>query len=345
MKPRKAVSLVAPYVAESSRKDKIRMDLNESIKGCSPKVVEALQRLDLVDITSYPEYDVLTEKIADLYKINPGNILVTNGADEAIRCILESYTEKSDKVLIPSPTFPMFEILATLREVDIVKIMYNTDLTFPLELFRNMLSLDPKIAIIVNPNSPTGTSVEKDVLKKILAEAKNTVFLVDEAYADFTGVTAVDLVNDFENLFVVKSFSKAFGLAGLRLGYAVSNEENIKTVRKVKLPYSANSLAVIAGLAALEDLEYAEAAIKEMKREKEDLYRNLKEMGLDVFMTDANFLLVNFRKECAKVCSALYERNILIKKLEGYPLEGYVRITVGTPTVNTTLLHALKEIL
>lgn len=345
--PRKELEKIIPYRLPKSRKGKIRMDLNESMKGCSPKVVEALRKVTHDHISRYPDYYTLQQKIAEYHQVHPDNILLTDGADEAIRCIIDAYLGKKDEILIPVPTFPMFEILARTRGATPVAVQYNTDLSFPVEAVLDAFTSNPKMVTIVNPGSPTGTLLQRKDLIKIIQKAKvhNTVVLLDEAYANFAGVTNVDLIK-FTNLFVTRTFSKAFGLAGLRLGYAVSDRDNIEQLYKVRLPFCVNALTVIAGCAALNDLPYVENVVKETKREKEFLHNELKKMGIKSFMTNTNFLLVHLGEKCNNVHKALYDKGILVKNLEGAPLlTGWLRVTMGTHEDNTAFLAALKEVI
>ena len=329
---------VSPY--SSVRKAAVKLDLNENRMGPSTKVIEAIRNVKDKDIFTYPDYAELTAKIAEYLNVNSKNVLLTNGADDAIRCVLDTYLDKGDKMLIPEPTFTMFEILGNLRGANIVKVPYNKDLSFPIEKFIEALP-QKKVVVIVNPNNPTGTSITRDEIVKILCGA--AMVILDETYHHFLKKSDVDLIKEFENLCVVQSFSKLFGLAGLRLGYIISNRKNIENLRKVILPFPVNSLAVIAGIAALADKNYIEKTVKKIDEEKEFLKNGLEGK---VFQTQTNFLLVNFGRLSSRIHQKLMEKNILVKDLNSYPLlEGYLRITVGTREENKILLETLKRIM
>jgi len=330
----------------ASRKDKIRLDFNENIRGCSPKVLEAIRNIGADDIAVYPEYLSLVKKIANYHNVDPENVLLTNGADDAIRCVMDAYVEEGDEVIIPVPTFSMFGILARLRGARIVEILYNEDFSFPLERLLNAITERTRMVVVVNPNSPTGTSIGREDLVQILIKAGESVVLLDETYHHFARRSYVELIKDFPNLIVMQTFSKAWGLAGLRLGFIVSHRGNIEHLGKVSLPFPVNSLAIVAGNAALEDRRYVEEVVREVEIEKEFLCEGLRGLGLSVNMTDTNFLLVDLGVWGDKVHERLMDRGILVKNLSDLPLlKGFLRITVGTRKENLLLLEALREII
>lgn len=349
IKVRKVLNEFIPYqLSAVPRQDKIKLNLNENTKGCSPQVIKAISKINPYDIAIYPEYQGLIKKLADYLSVAPENILLTDGGDEAIRCIIDSYIEKGDEIIIPAPNYSMFVLLSKLREAKIVEVLYNKDFSFPLKNLLDTITGKTKMVIISNPNSPLGSSIGKNDLVKILnkTDASDSAVLLDEAYQHFANKTHIKLINEFDNLFIVQTFSKVFGLAGLRLGYIVSAKENIDNLRKVKLPYSVNSLAVIGGCAALKDKKYIHNVVKETAIEKRFLYKGLKNLAKEVRMTDTNFLIANFGNCHTMIHKRLADRNILVKNLDSFPLlKGFLRITVGTHNENKILLETLKEII
>jgi len=344
---RKILRGIAPYEESSStRYDKIRLDLNENVMGCSPKVLEAIRNVGAWEVATYPEYRALREKIASYHKMRPESIMLANGGDDTIRCIMEAYLEKGDKIIIPVPTFPMFKAFAELREGKVEEVEYGNDLSFPFERVMKAVEKKPRMLVMVNPNNPTGTSLEEKNLIRIVKKAKDTVVLLDETYYHFKGITHVKLTKRYRNLIILQSFSKVFGLAGLRLGYVVSARENIENMRKVNLPFCVNSLAVIAGKVALEDRRHASNALRKIEREKAFLFKEITELGADVRMTDTNFLLLNFGKSCPRICTVLARRGLLIKCLNVYPLlEGYARVSISSHDENVKFLEVMREVL
>lgn len=348
MKPRKEVEkIVHEKESETSRILKIRLDLNENSVGCPPSVLEMLQKLSSIDsehISCYPEYGLLEEKIGEYLHVDAENILLTNGARGAIQCIIDTYIEIGDTVVIPSPASPLLDMLVALRGGIIEYVSYNKDFSFPLPELMHAVRDNPKMVITQSPHNLVGTSLETNDLVTLLNN-KDTIVLLDETYSDFAGITNVNLIADFPNLFVVRSFSKSYGLAGLRLGYVVSHSENIENMEKVRLPFSVNSIADMAGYTTL-DGEYLTEVVEKNRQEKEFLYNRLQDMGVEVCTTDANFVLADFKKECNEIWQALYDEDVLVKNLNEYPLlRGYLRITVGSRSDNEILIEVLREIL
>ncbi|MBU6998202.1 MAG: histidinol-phosphate transaminase [Theionarchaea archaeon] len=346
IKPRRGVEHTNSFrISTEPRANRVLLDFNESPKGCSPLVLKALHSLEISDISRYPDYDRLSCRIAEYHRISPEFVFLTNGAEEGIRCVMDAYVDQGDTVAMASPTFGMMKILAQLREASINEIPYCEDLSFPLERFLESLASGAALVVLVNPDSPTGTLLKEKEVLKILEASPESIVLIDEVYADFAGTTCIPLVNEYPNLIITRSFSKAFGLAGLRLGYVISQPQNLEQLSKVRLPFSVSSLAVIAGMAALDDTEYSQTIIQDVKREKEFLYRELESMGIDVHMTHTNFVSVNLNERCHDVYQGLLQKNILVKRLGG-PLRGeWLRITVGSHHDNVILVEAIRDII
>jgi len=347
MEPRRCLKKISAYKLPGvSRTEKIKLDLNENTKGCSPRVIKALKNLGVDDVTFYPEYNSLIKNIATYHNVKPGNIILTNGGDDAIRCIIDTYIEKGDEIIIPVPTFAMFELWAKIREAKVKKILCNSNLSFPGQRILKAITKKTRMVVIANPNSPTGTSMKKQELIKILFKAKNAIVLLDETYHHFAKRSYVGLINRFKNLIIMDTFSKVFGLAGLRIGFIVSNSNNIDNLSKINLPYSVNSVAVIAANEALNDKRYIKDTVRRIEIEKIFLYTKLKKMGIKVYPSKTNFLLARLDNLSDVVHKRLLSRGILVKNMNGYPmLNGFLRITIGTRRENMTLLKALGQIL
>ena len=199
---------------------------------------------------------------------------------------------------------------------------------------------------MVNPNNPTGTPIKQKDIIKILNKSKNTLVLVDEAYLQFTGNTSKGFIRKYKNLIVIQTFSKTFGLGGLRLGYAISNKDIIKNMQKAASPYSVNSAAVIAGSAALDDIDYVNKYVKEVNQSKKLIYSFLEKKNIPFFRSDANFILVKFGKKNKEVIKKLKQKKILIRDRSSYNLlSGCSRVTIGTGKQIKYLIKALKQIL
>jgi histidinol-phosphate aminotransferase len=347
MKAKESVQNVSVYsLMPFTRRDKIRLDLNESAWGCSPKVLQALRNIKSLDVSAYPDYCELIDKIAARYNLTPKNILLTNGADDAIRAVMQTYIESGDEVLLAEPSFGMIAIYAKVMGANVNPILYNPDFSFPAARFLSAIHPATRLIAIVRPDSPTGAVIARTDLIEILKKAPDSIVLLDETYHHFLQETCTDLIADFDNLIVTQSFSKAHGLAGLRLGFVASDERNIAEIGKVNPPFAVNSIAVIAGLAALDDPQHIERVVEEVQANKTSLMHELSKLGLSTRDSAANFILLNVGDEADAVHQKLLSRNILVKNLNGAPLtRGYFRIAIGDRRINKTLLQALQDIL
>lgn len=350
IEPRKAVIEMESYnPPTSSRENYLRLDFNENTVGCSPKVIRKLKSIKSNYLATYPEYDRLREELANYCNVDKDEVIATNGTDEAIKAVIETYIESGkDEIIIPVPTFAMFKFYAQLNEAIIKEVPYNTNLSFPAEKVLEKINNQTKIVVLVNPNNPTGTTIKQNDIIKIIEKSKknNAVVLLDEAYCQFTGRTSVPLIKKYNNLFVTQTFSKAFGLAGLRLGYIASNKNNIKNLQKVLSPYSVNNVAVACGTAALNDPDYVERYVKEVKKSKTILYNALNLLGIDYFKSDANFVLVKIGTQSAEFCDKLKRKGILVRdRSSDKLLDGCVRITLGAKEQTKKLIKAMSKII
>ena len=350
IKPRKAVLEMQEYKPPTSgREDFLRLDFNENTSGCSPKVLEALKKINSNSLATYPEYNELRKKLAEYCNVNTDEILPTNATDEAIKTVIETYAEKGkDEIIIPTPTFAMFKFYAQLNEAVLKEVLYNDDLSFPTNKVLDSINKKTKIVILVNPNNPTGTSIKDEDIIKIIEKAKKNYALVfiDEAYWQFYGKTSIPLIKKYDNLIVTQTFSKAFGLAGLRLGYIISNKENIKNMAKALSPYSVNNAAISCGLAALNDLEYVNNYAKEVSESKKIVYNELEKLKIEYHPSEANFVLLNIGENAALFCKRLKEKGILVRDRSRDPLlSGYVRITLGTKEQTKSLILAIESLM
>ena len=241
----------------------------------------------------------------------------------------------------------MFKFYAQLNESIIREIEYNQDLSFPTNKILEAINKNTKIVILVNPNNPTGTSIKRNDIRRIAQKAKinGALVLIDEAYYQFYGKTSIPLIKKYDNLFISQTFSKAFGLAGLRLGYIISIKDNIKIIQKALSPYSVNNLAVVCACAALEDLAYVKNYVQEVEKSKLALYKELEKLGIKYYKSDANFILLNIGSQSAKFCQKLREKGVLVRdRSSDTLLNGCVRITLGTLKQTEELIKALRQL-
>jgi histidinol-phosphate aminotransferase len=349
IQPRKAIQKMKPYnPPTASRKGKLRVDFNENTVGPSPQVLALLKKLNEEDLVVYPEYGMLREKLAEYLGVAKNQVIATNGTDEAILTVMSSFIEKDDVVVLPVPTFAMFKFYASIFEAKIMDILYKNDLSFPTKAVLNAINKKTKLVVLVNPNNPTASSISDEDIKKILLKARenSALVLIDEAYYQFMGRSSIELISDYDNLIILQTFSKAFGLAGLRLGYVISNEEVVKTLSKVLSPYSVNSIAVTCGIMALDDVAYVDEYVKEVLKSKEILYREFEKLDIKTYKSDANFFVAYFGDKATAIYQKLKDRNILVRDRTTYPLlKDCLRIGVGTRKQTRFFLYEVKEVL
>src|SRR5580704_16778412 len=216
---RPSVARIRDYEApEEGPEGKLRLDFNENTVGCSPKVLRALRKVTPERLAMYPEYENSVRRLAAYFGVRPSEMLLTNGVDDALRLLMEVFIEPGDAVLVPEPTFSMYRFFSQVAGARIISVRYDEAMNFPLEATLRELRRAPHILFIANPNNPTGTLVDEASLARILDAAPRTVVLVDEAYFDFSELTVLPWIRRRPNLIVSRTFSKAAGLAALRMG-------------------------------------------------------------------------------------------------------------------------------
>lgn len=335
-----------PYVPGEQPKDRpyIKLNANESPYPPSPLVLEALRSEEAAALNLYPDAACreLTALLAEHLGVGEGNILLANGSDDILNFCFLAFCERG--VVFPDISYGFYEVFADLYHIDVLRPKMGAGLT-----------IDPadytgtgRCVVIANPNAQTGVALPLEAVEGIVKGSPESVVVVDEAYVDFGGETAVPLVTKYENVLVVRTFSKSASLAGARLGYAVGPEELIEDLKKLKYstnPYSVNRTALIAGAAAIRDWSYSAENCRSIASERERLASELKARGFELTDSRTNFVLAKPRGIGAKeYMEALRERGILIRYLGG-PLADRVRITIGTPGQMDALLEATDEIL
>jgi histidinol-phosphate aminotransferase len=333
LRPKKSVEEMNGYYVPMYEKDwDIKIDSNENNYGPSPKVISAIQNTDYKKISFYPFYGELSQKIADYNNCSVDNIKVTNGADEAIQAIVQTYLEKGEKLLTLDCSFDMPVIYTQIQGGEVIKVPFKEKWIFPVNDFIEKLKDEKiKIVYIASPNNPTGSIINEQDIQKILENSTDKAVIIDETYANYNGITHRELINKYNNIFITRSFSKDFALAGLRLGYIISNKENINNLKKVVSPFSVNQIAMAAGIAALEDIEYFNNIKNEITHSRAELSAFLTQIGGKVYNSYANFLLVDFEEKAEFTHNLLKKANISVKLFKkGSLLENHLRITVPT---------------
>jgi histidinol-phosphate aminotransferase len=332
LRPREAVLQMAPYSPPTgNRGDKLRLDFNENTVGCSPKVIEFLRsRLDENRLAVYPEYSDARHDLAAHFGVGIDEMLLTNGTDEAIQVLVNTYVDDGDEVIILRPSYAMYTFYSELAGAHIHHLDYRPDtLAFPLEELLDAISPATRAVFISNPNNPTGTSVKLEGIERILKRAQGSAILIDEAYFEFCGITAVRLLQDAPNLFVSRTFSKVYGMAGMRLGCLFSQAQNIAYLHKAQSPYSVNTLAALAARAAVQDSDYIRRYVTEVLAARELAYVGLEKLSIPYYESDGNFILMKIGARSIEVRDKLRESGVLVRD-RSYEIAGCVRVTVGT---------------
>lgn len=338
---------LAAYVPGEQPRDMayIKLNTNESPFPPAPKVAEAVtkEQVELLRLYSDPECKGLKEKLAKLYGVEPENIFVGNGSDEVLNFLFLGFAQ--DGVVFPDITYGFYKVFSQLYNLNYTQIPLKEDLSVEAEDYFGA----GRMIVIANPNAPTGMSLSLDQIEAIVQANRDHVVVIDEAYVDFGGETAYPLTERYDNLIVVRTFSKSRSLAGARLGYAIGPKGIIANLEKIRYstnPYNIDRLALLIGEAAVESEDYYQEKCAEIIRVREITRRNLEQMGFEVLPSKTNFL---FARKSGISGEALYtglrRRGILVRHFTQPRIENFVRITIGTQAQMETACEALSDIL
>lgn len=347
---RKAVLGLAPYNApEEGRAKKLRLDFNENTVGCSPAVLRALSRMTAEEMALYPEYQATTKRLARCFGVRPSEMHLTNGIDDALHLIADTFINDGDLALVVEPTFDMYRFFAELAGARVVALRYDEEMRFPADAVIRALRRSPKrcprVLYIANPNNPTGTLVGREELRRILQAASRTLVLVDEAYFDFAGLTILSWIRRYSNLLVARTFSKSAGLAALRIGCLFGKPEILAAMRRACTPYPVNSAALVAADAAIRDRRFLRNYTREVLRSRAMLEEGLVRLGARIYPSSGNFVLADFGPAAKRLVRALERKGILVRGRRDFPREGFVRISAGTRAETRRVLLAMERIL
>jgi len=309
----------------------ILLDFNERTLPPSSKVQKAVQELLKTNkLQVYPEYGDLERKLAQYVGVNTEQIMITNGSDQGIDLLFRTFTDVGDTVIIPTPSFAMFYQSAQIVGNKILRPLYaKADLSFPKDVLLRMINKSVKLIVICNPNNPTGTLVSIDDIEKIAQRASNAIILVDEAYFEFSQVTAVPLIKKYPNIVVTRTLSKAFGLSSLRAGYVVASKSYINELLKVRGPYDVNMIAYIAALAAIDDFKGMQEYVSEIMTQAKPMVEEFfTQNNITFYPSSGNFLL--FRPKAEEAEKILKENGILVRPQNKTNIENTLRLSIGT---------------
>ena len=342
---RKTLQGFHPYVPGEQPPDGegwVKLNTNESPLPPSPKVIEAIKDAanDALRLYPSPTAAPAREAIARRFGLEPNQVTVGNGGDELIELCFRAFADASDRVAFPTPTYPLLEPLCRIHGA--------VPSPHPTETFDELppsLGPDPApLKFVVNPNSPTGVEFDEAAVQTVVA-ASTGVVAIDEAYVDFAPRSALDLMRLHDNVVLLRTFSKSYGLAGMRIGFALGSAEVIEALDSVKDSYNVDRLAIAAAVAAVNDEEHHQTLVDEVVRNRGRLEAALKGLGFEVVPSSTNFVFARPPKPAGEVVEALRQRRILVRHYDREPIAGWVRITVGTREQHDKLLAALEEIL
>jgi len=340
---RKAILERRTYEAPAEgREGKVRLDFNENTAGCSPAVLRAVRQMSAKQLAMYPEYQRITGRLARYFGVRSQELLLTNGGDDALRAFFDTFVDPGSGILICEPTFPMYRYYAEIFGARVEALRYGREMEFPMSGFLAALKRKPRVLFIANPNNPTGTLLPVSAVEKILWAARNSVVVIDEAYVEFSGVTLVPLIGKYPHLFIARTFSKAAGLAALRLGAVIARAESLRYVRRAMPPFPVNVAALVAAQAAVRDQAAIRCYAREIQRLREWFEKELLNVGVKTFPSAGNFLLANFGPRGPKLFQRLEREGILLRERSKDLGPGFVRITIGTQPEMALLLKRMK---
>ena len=340
MKEKQSVKELQPYVVNPVVCS-VKLDANEGNKDLFKDLIKDIG--DDFYLNLYPDdnYTQLKEAIVNYIGCKIENISVGNGSSELLDLCVKTFVDTNELILSLDPTFSMYSIYAKIVNSRYIGAGEGNDFTINVDdVIKSIKENDPKLTIICNPNNPTGTIIKRDDVLRIVKSTDNVV-IVDEAYMEFSNESVVDEIENYDNLIVVKTMSKAFSMAGIRTGYLIANEELVKTIEKVRPPYNLNSISALLATKALKQKEKMLSYVENLKVEREKIYEKLIDMGVKAYKSGANFVF--FSSKVDNLAEKLIENDVLIRKFGG-KLDNYYRVTVGSPKENEAFLNAMKKI-
>ncbi len=324
--------------------NKLRMDTSTNALGANPAGQRELEECTKLNVGQYPNTygDDLRGELARLYGMDPNNFVVGNGSDEVLDIIMKTLVEPGETVITAHPAYVLHSFFVKINAGRTVTVDLDDD--FQLDVDR-INSTKGKLVLLCTPNNPTANTFRADDLKAVI-EGQDRPVVVDEAYGEYTGNSFLPLVNKYDNLIVTRTFSKAYGLAGMRIGYMAAGLEMAEALQKVKIPYSLNMIGERVAIAALRDREFLERSVRVVNDERPFLSKGLSDLGFHVFPSEANYILFRPDLPSDLLTSKLSEKGVLVRDFgKVRRLENCIRTTIGTREMNTVLLDKMREVL
>jgi len=331
---------------EDRRSGDMLLDFNERTTGLPPWLLESVcKHIRRNQLHIYPEYGRILSFLAEYTGMEADQVMLTNGSDQGIDIIVRAVAMTGDEAIVPIPTFAMLTHSCEVSGLKLITPSYSFENGYPFDQVRDSVSENTKIIVVCNPNSPTGTLLEPKLVAELARMAPKATVLVDECYYEFSKKSVKDWVNELDNLFITRTFSKTWGLAALRLGYVISQQRNIEQLLKIRGPYDVNMLAVVAAQEALKEPEFMHEYIKEVEEiAKPKLLNYLSDKGIRFWPTQANFVLV-YPPDGVELAAGLGKQGIRTRPRGGPGIDGTVRITIGTEQDTHKLIAALDKVL
>lgn len=330
----------------------IKLASNENCFGPSPKAVKAVRKA-LNDINRYPDSSAfyLRKKTAKFLGVGEDTLIFGNGSDEIIGLAVRTFVRAGDEVIIAKPTFLIYEIVSQLQDASIKQVPLTKDFRYDLKAMKEAVTPRTKIIFIANPDNPAGTYVTKRELDEFFRDLRGDIIVfLDEAYFEFANHGFKDYPNGIDYLdrpgvVVSRSFSKVYGLAGLRIGYGISNPEVIKYMERAREPFNVNLLAQAGAIAALDDKAFLKKTLSHVKKERDFLYSALDKMGLSYVPSATNFTIVDVKRDCKEVFKGLLKQGVIVRDMKAWGFDTFIRVTVGTHAEDVKFIGALKKVL
>jgi histidinol-phosphate aminotransferase len=343
IQPRAAVFAMPEYHPPLASRSLLRLDFNENTFAPSPRVFAKLQSLTAEGLTIYPERQQVEHLVEAHYGLSPGEVLLTNGVDEAIHLLACTFLDQGDEVLLCTPSFFMYDVSCSMMTSNLIRIQAGDNFAFPLDRFLAAITPRTRLIMIATPNNPTGQTVSREQMLQLCEAAPHAVVFADEAYFHFHGETSLADVPTVPNLIVGRTFSKAYGLANLRLGMLAGPVRLLNFIRKVASPYNVNGIALAVLPDALADETYLAWYVQQVSDGRERLFAALAELGVKTWPSAANFILMDIGTRHKEFVAAMRSHGVLLRDRSADPgCDGYVRITVGVEDHVTRGIVALR---
>ncbi len=359
MKVPECIARLKPYVPgkpieelerEYGISDSIKLASNENPIGPSPKALEAIMDA-LKNLHRYPDGNdyYLRKRLAEKLKVSFNQIVVGNGSNEIIELLVRTFLREGDEVIMPEPSFLMYEIMVQAGGGRPVKVALK-ERVLDLESMAESISSRTCMIFVNNPNNPTGTIVSRDDFEEFLQQVPPGVIVVmDEAYIEFvrdrTCPTGLDYLDGEKTVVTLRTFSKTYGLAGLRIGYGVMKENLADLMHRVRQPFNTNLLAQVGALAALDDDAFLDKTVNTVHKGLDFLYREVEKLGLRYFPTQTNFFLIDLERDAKSVFENMLRRGVIVRPMTAYGYPNYIRISVGLPEENQRFVETLKKVI